>query len=79
MIIKFEMEHCPMCRKLDSMLKALNYDPDKTYVLSPDDMEAAKKYNVSTCPTLLKIENDNVIDRLSGMVSVNRLKEFIKE
>lgn len=77
-IIKFTGTHCPSCRKLEALLKMHKLEVDEEIVLD-NNLELARKYQVSTLPTLLKIEGDKEIDRVIGIVPSQRIKEFFGE
>lgn len=80
-IIKFSGYTCPMCRKLDAMLDTISYNTkiDTIVTLGDTNLELAEKYNVTTLPTLIKLDDEsNEIARLNGLVSLNRIKEFFE-
>ena len=80
-IIKFGGYTCPMCRKLDAMLDTIGYNTkiDTIVTLSDTNFELAEKHNVTTLPTLIKLDDEgNEIARLTGLVSLNRIKEFFE-
>lgn len=76
-IIKFSTEFCGSCRKLDAILEVANLAPDEEITLSPDDLDIARRYNVSSFPTLIKLDNEeNEIERINGLVPLSKIKEF---
>ena len=80
-IIKFGGYTCPMCRKLDEMLdlKGYNTKIDIRFTLDDTSCDFAERYNVTTLPTLIKLDDeDNEVARLTGLVSLNRIKEFFE-
>lgn len=80
-IIKFGGYTCPMCRKLDAILdlKGYNTKIDVRFTLDDTSCDFAERYKVNTLPTLIKLDdNDNEIARLTGLVSLNRIKEFFE-
>ena len=76
-------ENCPYCRKLEGVLHNANLLAKvEVRLLKPqekEDMDFIRKYNISTFPTLLKLENEKEIDRLCGLQPLKRLKEFLNE
>lgn len=76
-------ENCPYCRKLEGALYNSNLlDKVEVKLLNPqekDDMDFIRKYKISTFPTLLKLENEEEIDRLCGLQPLTILKEFLDE
>ena len=75
-IIKFETIGCPNCRKLSAILNVANLVPDRTVIISDENLDIAKKFNVQSFPTLLKLEEGKEIARISGLVPLSKLKEF---
>lgn len=76
-IIKFSSSFCGSCRKLDAILQVANLIPDEEILITTDDLELARRYNISAFPTLLKLDDNELeIDRISGLVPLSKLKEF---
>lgn len=78
-IIKFSGISCPSCRKLEAILKAKGLEVDEEVMVDTSNIEIARRYNVSTLPTLVKVDNDAEVDRLTGLVPVSKIEEFFKE
>ena len=76
-------ENCPYCRKLEGALHNCDLlDKVKVRLLKPqekEDMDFIRKYKISTFPTLLKLENEEEIDRLCGLQQLYLIKEFLNE
>ncbi len=76
-------ENCSYCKKLEGALHNANFlDKVEIRLLKPqekNDMDFIRKYKISTFPTLLKLENEEEIDRLCGLQPLTRLKEFLSE
>lgn len=80
-IIKFGGYVCPMCRKLEAILdlKGYNTKIDIKFTLDDTDGDWSRKYDIHTLPTLIKLDDDdNEVARLTGLVSLNRIKEFFE-
>ena len=77
-IVKFETIGCPNCRKLSAILQVANLVPDRTVIISDENLDVAKKFNVQSFPTLLKLEDSKEIARISGLVPLSKLKEFFE-
>ena len=77
-IVKFETIGCPNCRKLSAILQVANLVPDRTVIISDENLDVAKKFNVQSFPTLLKLEDGKEIARISGLVPLSKLKEFFE-
>ena len=82
MIIQFEMEHCPSCRKLKAMLDKFGLGPDQTVIYNDNDAETVamvEKFKVQSFPTLLSVDESEDYkedDRITGLPSLSRLKAF---
>lgn len=50
--------------------------PDRDIIISEENLDIAKKFNVQSFPTLLKLEDSKEIARISGLVPLSKLKEF---
>ena len=77
-IVKFETIGCPNCRKLSAILQVANLVPDITVIISDENLDIAKKFNVQSFPTLLKLDDGKEIARISGLVPLSKLKEFFE-
>ena len=77
-IVKFETIGCPNCRKLSAILQVANLEPDINVIISDENLDVAKKFNVQSFPTLLKLEDGKEIARISGLVPLSKLKEFFE-
>ena len=77
-IVKFETIGCPNCRKLSAILQVANLVPDRTVIISDENLDVAKKFNVQSFPTLLKLKDGKEIARISGLVPLSKLKEFFE-
>ena len=77
-IVKFETIGCPNCRKLSAILNVANLVPDRDVIISDENLDVAKKFNVQSFPTLLKLEDGKAIARISGVVPLSKLKEFFE-
>ena len=66
--IKFESSNCPGCKKLSNALEVLGSGQVvETYNIETlDGMVMADKYQVRSVPVLIKLENDEEIDRMQG-------------
>lgn len=79
-IIKFSSNFCGTCRKLDAILEIANLVPDEYKVITDNELEIAKKYNVASFPTLIKFnDKGEEIARITGLISLSRLKDFFEK
>ena len=47
-IVKFETIGCPNCRKLSAILQVANLVPDRDVIISDENLDVAKKFNVQS-------------------------------
>ena len=60
-------------------LKGYNTKIDVKFTLDDTNSDFAERYKVTTLPTLIKFDDDdNEVARLTGLVSLNRIKEFFE-
>ena len=81
MIYFISTENCGSCRKLDGALHCADLSHLVNHkvidVSVKEDMDFIKKYKIYTFPTLLKIEDDKEVGRLSGLVPLGKVKDFL--
>ena len=74
-------ESCVLRQVLDGGKKKKGYNTkiDIKFTLDDTSCDFAERYKVTTLPTLIKLDDkDNEIARLTGLVSLNRIKEFFE-
>lgn len=78
-LIKFGKDDCQPCLEIDEYLKA-NGVSDYTKVDPYEDFELGLQYNVSNIPTIVLLEDGEVIKRCVGGLGKNpsRYDELIK-
>ncbi len=71
-VVDFFANWCGPCRKLSPILEEVERDlSDKvkfTKINTDDNIEAAKKYQVSGLPTLLVFKDGEVVERMVGLM-----------
>lgn len=76
-LFKFYIEHCPQCKILSRNLKGLvNVDIEEVDCEENEDL--ATKYQVSTLPTLVLVNDEGeVIRKMTGVMSTDVLQSII--
>lgn len=77
-IIKFFSPTCGPCKALDMNLKAAGIDYTSINVADPDSGDLLDKYEIHSIPTLVKIDGNKILDKFTGVMTVNKLKEWVK-
>ena len=78
-LIKFSAPWCSPCKVMESVVtEVLNgFDLEVININIDRDAESCKKYEVRSIPTLILLKEGQVLDRLVGNVSKERVKEFL--
>lgn len=78
-IVDFWSPECPPCRRLLPILEGLSNEGLPVYKATiEDEPELAQHFGVSALPTLLLFKDGEVVDRLVGLSSRERILEFYK-
>lgn len=83
-VIKFSASWCKPCSILQKQIDELNIDPDvcifEFYDID-EYPELAKEYNIRSLPTLVKLNDESMIEvsRKFGSMSTSQLIEFCNE
>jgi thioredoxin 1 len=77
-VLKFSASWCGPCKMLAMTVKELddNTVPIKDIDID-ENLELATKYGIRGVPTLVLLENGNEVKRVSGALTLPKLKEFI--
>ena len=71
-VVDFFAEWCGPCRKLSPILEEVERElGDKvkfTKINTDDNIESAKKYQVSGLPTLLVFKDGDIVERMVGLM-----------
>lgn len=77
-IIKFYSPTCGPCKVLDKNLKIANIEYTSINAADPSFEELTEKYQIHSVPTLVKLNGDKVVDKFVGIMTVDKLKEWVK-
>jgi thioredoxin 1 len=77
-VLKFSATWCGPCKMLAMTVKELddNTVPIKDIDID-ENLDLATKYGIRGVPTLVMLENGNEVKRVSGALTLPKLKEFI--
>lgn len=77
-LVDFYATWCAPCRAMMPVIDALQHDIKIVRVDVDKCPQTAMKYGVISIPTLVLMENGNIIKQTAGMMPLELLKEFIK-
>ena len=79
-VLKIYSETCGPCKVLEKNLQAAGISHENVDVDSEQGEELVSKYKVRGIPTLLLVnDEDHVINRYTGVMNVEELKDFVNE
>lgn len=78
-ILKFEASWCQPCKMLTKTLEGVETNIDIERVDIDENAELAMKYGIRGVPTMILIEDDKEVKRMSGMKNKDELEKWINE
>jgi thioredoxin-like negative regulator of GroEL len=80
-ILYFTSPHCRPCRSFGPLLKSelaeLGVEPEKVDISSPDGLDKADHYGVSSTPTVVIERDGEEISRFTGALLGDSLKDAL--
>ena len=79
-LVDFNAEWCGPCKMMKPVLEEISTSNNEIKIVSinvDDEDELASKYNISSIPCLVLIENGEEINRSIGLISRSDLDSFI--
>ena len=79
-LVDFNAEWCGPCKMMKPVLEEISASNNEIKIVSinvDDEDELASKYNISSIPCLVLIENGEEINRSIGLISRSDLDSFI--
>jgi len=78
-LLKFSASWCQPCKMLASNMKSVDFGDLSVKEIDIDEnFDDAKSYNIRGVPTLVLLEDGKEIKRQSGVMTADKIKEFIK-
>ena len=77
-LIKFGADWCTHCKEQDTILEKFDAIPVEVIDCDNDTDDLCGKYNIMSIPTMLLIDNDEVVERINGVISLDDLNNKIK-
>lgn len=75
-LVVFKASWCGPCKSMAMIMKDMSFDFPVSTIDIDEDMEAAKEFAVRGVPTVLLMEDNQVIKRSSGAMTAAQLQEF---
>lgn len=77
-VLKFYADWCTPCKILSRTLNSIEDISIPIKEIDIDqEIDLAAKYNIRGIPTMVMLEDGNEIKRVSGTISVEKVKEFL--
>jgi len=80
-LVDFYADWCMPCKQLGKVLEQYESETDQVKLIKINvdtDQETSTAFGVRSIPTLVYMENGEIIDRTVGNKSIQQLKEFTK-
>lgn len=77
-LLKFGADWCTHCKEQDTILEKFDAIPVEVIDCDNDTDDLCSKYNIMSIPTMLLIDNDEVVERINGVISLDDLNNKIK-
>lgn len=77
-LLKFGADWCTHCKEQDTILEKFDAIPVEVIDCDNDTDDLCGKYNIMSIPTMLLIDNDEVVERINGIISLDDLNNKIK-
>jgi thioredoxin 1 len=80
-VLYFTADWCNPCKKVKPIVEEINQDSIVKFKIIDADSEIdlAKSFEITSVPTFILIEDGNVINRISGAQTKEKLLGFINE
>jgi thioredoxin-like negative regulator of GroEL len=76
-LVVFKAAWCQPCKGLSMVLANTELGIPVSTIDVDEDLVAVKEYSVTSVPTLLLIEDNQVIKRKTGSMTAQQLKDFV--
>lgn len=76
-ILRFSASWCNPCKMLEKNLAKVDIEIPIEYVDIDEQGELATQYSIRGVPTLVMVEADKEVKRVSGVLTVDELKAWV--
>ena len=78
-VIKFSATWCGPCKMLSKVLEEVVTDIPFEHVDIDENQDLAKQYGVRGVPTMIMLEDDQVVKTLVGMQQQSKIEQWLAE
>lgn len=81
LVLYFGASWCGACKKLKPVIQKItkNEGIELIEYMAENDTDIFREYNVSALPTLIVMDKDGEVGRLSGLAKIEDIKELINK
>lgn len=76
-LIKYEASWCGPCKALDSVIEAADLKIEIEKIDIDQNIQSAQDNDIRSIPTIVLVDGDKEVARKSGLLTIDKLKEFV--
>lgn len=76
-VLKFSAQWCGPCKMMTKIIHGQDLGVEVQEVDVDENVNVAKEYNVRNIPTLVFLRDGKEVDRTTGALTLDKLKEWI--
>jgi len=76
-VLKFSAQWCGPCKMMSKVIEGQDLGVEVQEVDVDENVNVAKEYNVRNIPTLVFLRDGKEVDRTTGALTLDKLKEWI--
>ena len=76
-ILKFQADWCQPCKNLTKVIQEIHTNTEIEVIDIDEQPLIASKYGIRSVPTLVKLDENGIVDRLIGYKDKKQIEAFI--
>ena len=76
-ILKFQADWCEPCKALTKLMEEIDTKIEIEVIDIDKEPSTTTKYGIRGVPTLVKIDENGIVDRLTGYKNKKQIEDFI--
>ena len=77
-VLKFYSETCSPCKLMGKRLSEVkNIEVQNINIEDDDSIELMEKWNIKSIPTIIILDNENILARFNGIVSTEEIDRIV--